>query len=91
MIGDPEQQLVCLVAGIGNVRSSDTRWLLLLVLKVLRINASFDGRRQIALLLRLGLLLCVRDLVQLEACVEWLLFPNFARGLLDRSRGAWCS
>ena len=67
------------------------RWLLLLALQVLRINGSFAGRRQIALLLLLGLLLCVRDLVQLETRVEWLLLTDFARDLLDRSRGTWCS
>ena len=91
VVGDSEHGLVLLGAVIGNVRTCFLRRLLLLVLQAFRRDGSFDGRRQIALALGLEMLFGVRDLMELEACVEWLLFRGSAWGLLACGGSTGCS
>ena len=63
VVRDSEHDFFFLATVLGNIRRSFLRWLLLLVLRALLRDGSFDGRRGIALGFRLALLLCVRDLV----------------------------
>ena len=87
IVGDSEHDLVFVEALLGNVRICLLGKLVLLMLRSLQRDDSFHGWRQVAFVPltfgRLGLLLCVRDLVKFKASIEGLRFTKFTRGLLS--------